>query len=101
MDLNADMTFQWREDGDPGQRYLLKRTMKGKPMDRGIERMIEALNAVEHRRLPDDRGHGSTNQWMTLSRKVRTVQLAAEGRVRNFGGLSPVGKSWRTRGLNG
>lgn len=43
MDLNADMTFQWRYDRNPGQSHLLKRRMNGKPMDREVERTIEAL----------------------------------------------------------
>jgi hypothetical protein len=43
MDLNADMTFQWRYDRDPGQSHLLKRTMNDKPMDREVEQTIEAL----------------------------------------------------------
>ncbi len=43
MDLNPDMTFQWRYDRSPGQSYLLKRMVNGKPMDREVERTIEAL----------------------------------------------------------
>ncbi len=43
MDLHADMTFEWKYDRDPGQGYLLKRTVDGRPNDREIEREIEAL----------------------------------------------------------
>lgn len=43
MDLQPDMTFEWKYDRDPGQGYLLKRTVDGKPNDRAIEREIETL----------------------------------------------------------
>ncbi|HUR39452.1 MAG TPA: nucleoside hydrolase [Planctomycetota bacterium] len=39
MDLHADMTFEWRMDGDANQGYLLKRPGG----DRAIERELEAL----------------------------------------------------------
>ena len=40
MDLNPDMTFQWRYDRNPGQGYLLKRAPSN---DRDVERVIEDL----------------------------------------------------------
>jgi hypothetical protein len=43
MDLQPDMSFEWKYDKDPGQGYLLKRTVDGKPNDRAIEREIEDL----------------------------------------------------------
>ncbi len=43
MDLQKDMTFEWKYDKDPGQGYLLKKTVDGKPNDRAIEREIEDL----------------------------------------------------------
>lgn len=43
MDLQPDMTFEWKYDRNPGQGYLLKRLVDGKPNDRAIEREIEAL----------------------------------------------------------
>lgn len=43
MDLRKDMTFEWKYDRDPGQGYLLKRTVDGRPNDRAIEREIEDL----------------------------------------------------------
>jgi hypothetical protein len=45
MDLKPDMTFTWQYEGGPGKqhRYLLKRTINGKPNDRDIERVIEEL----------------------------------------------------------
>ena len=43
MNLNPDMTFQWRYDHNPGQSHLLKRMVNGKPMDREVEQSIEAL----------------------------------------------------------
>jgi hypothetical protein len=43
MDLQKDMTFEWKYDRDPGQGYLLKRLVDGKPNDRAIEREIEDL----------------------------------------------------------
>jgi hypothetical protein len=39
MDLREDMTFEWRDDRDSGQGYLLKRA----GMDRVVEKEIEGL----------------------------------------------------------
>ncbi len=43
MDLQQDMTFEWRYDQDSKQGYLLKRKVDGKPNDRYIEQTLEAL----------------------------------------------------------
>jgi hypothetical protein len=43
MDLADDMTFQWRNDRDLQQSYLLNRQFDGKPNDRVIEKVIESL----------------------------------------------------------
>ena len=43
MDLQPDMTFEWRYDADRQQEYLLKRQVDGKPNDRYIERVLEEL----------------------------------------------------------
>jgi len=40
LDLQPDMTFQWRYDRNPGQAYLLKRAPSN---DRVVERVIEDL----------------------------------------------------------
>jgi len=50
MDLQKDMTFEWKYDKDPGQGYLLKRTVDGMPNDRAIEREIEDLMMSPPRR---------------------------------------------------
>ncbi len=42
MDIQPDNTFVWRYEQDK-HRYLLKRTVDGKPNDREIERVIEDL----------------------------------------------------------
>jgi hypothetical protein len=42
MDLQADMTFQWRYDQDRKHGYLLKKP-NGRPNDRAIEETIERL----------------------------------------------------------
>ncbi|HEX2948996.1 MAG TPA: hypothetical protein VHV83_05440 [Armatimonadota bacterium] len=44
MDLNPDMTFEWRYDLNRPQAYLLKRMEDGKPNDRRIESIIEELH---------------------------------------------------------
>lgn len=43
MDLQPDMTFEWKQDRDTDQAYLLKRQIDGKPNDRAIEKLLEAL----------------------------------------------------------
>jgi len=43
MDLQPDMTFEWRYDKDKQHSYLLKRKVDGKPNDHVIERTIEDL----------------------------------------------------------
>ena len=43
MDLHPDMTFEWRFDKDSNQSYLKKRTRDGKPNDRYVESVLDAL----------------------------------------------------------
>jgi hypothetical protein len=43
LDLNPDMTFEWKYDRDADQSYLLKKQADGKPNDRAIEKVIEDL----------------------------------------------------------
>lgn len=43
MELKANMTFTWQEDGDRAQAYLLKRRIDGKPNDRQIEAVLNEL----------------------------------------------------------
>lgn len=43
MDLQPDMTFQWKYDPDRHQGYLLKRKRDGQANDRAIEQTIEEL----------------------------------------------------------
>jgi hypothetical protein len=43
MDLQPDMTFEWRPGEKKGQSYLLKKTTNGQPNDRHTERAIEEL----------------------------------------------------------
>lgn len=43
MDLQTDMTFEWKYDRERGQGYLLKRKVDGKPNDRYIEQTLETL----------------------------------------------------------
>lgn len=43
MDLQPDMTFEWKIDRDSDQAYLLKRKVDGQPNDRAIERVLEQL----------------------------------------------------------
>jgi hypothetical protein len=43
MDLQPDMTFEWRYDKDKQHSYLLKRKVDGKPNDALIEKTIEDL----------------------------------------------------------
>lgn len=43
LDLQPDMTFQWRDERDSEQSYLLKRTVNGQPNNRYIEETIEGL----------------------------------------------------------
>jgi inosine-uridine preferring nucleoside hydrolase len=52
MDLQPDMTFQWRYDQDRQHAYLLKRTTEGQPNDRYIEGVIEELLVQPPRRPP-------------------------------------------------
>lgn len=46
MDLQPDMTFEWKPGGGT-QNYLLKKKVDGKPNDREIEKVIEELMMAE------------------------------------------------------
>lgn len=54
MDLKPDMTFEWRDDRDSEQSYLLKRRVNGQPNDRYIEQTIEELMLQPPSRLQRD-----------------------------------------------
>lgn len=43
IDLNPDMTFEWKYDQDKNQSFLRKRLIDGKPNDDQIEKVIEEL----------------------------------------------------------
>ncbi len=43
MDLQADMTFTWRDQPDRQQSYLLKKRINGQPNDRTIEAVLDEL----------------------------------------------------------
>ena len=43
MDIHPDMTFEWRFDKDSNQSYLKKKTRDGKPNDRYVESVLDAL----------------------------------------------------------
>lgn len=43
MDLKPDMTFEWKLDQDKNQSYLKKKIVDGKPNDRHVESILDAL----------------------------------------------------------
>lgn len=43
LDLQADMTFTWRDQPDRQQSYLLKKRIEGRPNDRAIEAVLDEL----------------------------------------------------------
>ena len=53
LDLRPDMTFEWRDNRDSDQSYLLKRTVNGQPNNRYIEETIDGLMLHQPRRVGD------------------------------------------------
>jgi inosine-uridine nucleoside N-ribohydrolase len=43
IDLQPDMTFEWKFDKDKNQAYLLKKQRDGKPNDRYVEAVLDSL----------------------------------------------------------
>ena len=52
MDLQPDMTFEWKEGAACNQGYLLKKRVNGKPNDQYIEQTIEGLMIQPPRKSP-------------------------------------------------
>lgn len=43
MDIHPDMTFEWKDEPERGQGYLLKKKVDGKANDREVEKALEEL----------------------------------------------------------
>jgi inosine-uridine nucleoside N-ribohydrolase len=52
MDLNPDITFEWKVDQDKDQSFLKKKIIDGKPNDRHVESVLDAFLIQPPKRSP-------------------------------------------------